>query len=197
VIVVLHGSGDRPDYNCDAWRHITGARGFVLCPRGQFDPHESTPGDTRYTLRGGRQLRAHVDAALDQLAARFGDYVDLSKPVVAGFSLGASEIGQLALAMPGRFSRVALVEGGWAAWTDAAIRSFTTGGGQRVLFACGSPWCVSPAKATVTRFAKGGAPAQFVYAAVGHTTDRPLQEAIMTQMRWFLDGDERWVLPAP
>jgi predicted esterase len=197
VIVVLHGSGDRPDYNCDAWRHITGARGFVLCPRGQVDPRESTPGDTRYTLRGDRQLRVHLDAALDRLTARFGAYVDLNKPLVAGFSLGASEIARLALDRPAEFSRVALVEGGWAVWTEKAIRSYTAGGGQRVLFACGSAWCVPQAKAAVMRFVKAGASAQFVYAPVGHTTDRPLQEAIMSQMAWFEEGDPRWGAKAP
>lgn len=33
VLVILHGTADRPDWNCDAWRHITTDSGFVLCPR--------------------------------------------------------------------------------------------------------------------------------------------------------------------
>jgi poly(3-hydroxybutyrate) depolymerase len=192
VIVVLHGSGDRPDYNCDAWRHITGARGFVLCPRGDYVAAESTKDDARYTLRGGAHLRRYVDAALDALGARFGGYVDVERPVVTGFSLGATEIAQLAVGDPARFPRVALLEGGHGVWKAEAIHAFASGGGLRVLFACGSPWCVPLAQATAARLASGGVEARAVHANVGHTSDRPLQEAVMTEMRWFLGGDSRW-----
>jgi poly(3-hydroxybutyrate) depolymerase len=194
VLIVLHGSGDRPDWNCDAWRHITGAQGFVLCPRGQYVPLESTKDDLRYTLRGGATLRAHVDAALDALAARFGAYVDVDRPVVTGFSLGATEIGQLAAGDPARFPRVAQLEGGDGVWTAATVAAFSAHGGGRVLFGCGSTWCVPPAKAAAARLAKGGVEARTVCARVGHTTDRPLQEAIMGELAWFLEGDPRWAV---
>ena len=191
VIVVLHGSGDRPDWNCDAWRHITGARGFVLSLRGQYVPAESTKDDRRYTHRGGAYLRAHVDAALETLAARFVGYVDIERPVVAGFSLGATEVAELAVGAPARFPRVALVEGGHGVWNDVTIRNFA-GEDRRVLFGCGSSWCAPSAKAAALSVAKGGVQAQTVYANVGHTTDRPLQEAIMSELSWFLEGDLRW-----
>ncbi len=195
VLIVLHGSGDRPDWNCDAWRHITGARGFVVCPRGAYVAAESTPGDARYTIHGGPALERHLDAALTALATRFAGYVDLDRPLAAGFSLGAIEIAQIAVAHPARFARVALVEGGHGVWTPAAIRAYATNGGRRVLFACGSPWCVPIAKDAVTRLTAGGVAARAVQARVGHTTDRPLQEAIMGELPWLLDGDARWSAP--
>ncbi|MGH7438720.1 MAG: alpha/beta hydrolase, partial [Polyangiaceae bacterium] len=141
VIVVLHGTGDRPDWNCDAWRHITGARGFVLCPRGDYVPPESTPGDRRFTLRGGAHLRGYLEAAFDALATRFAGYVDVEHPIVTGFSLGATEIAQIALTDPARFSRVALLEGGHGVWTPPAVAAYAAHGGTRVLFGCGSTWC--------------------------------------------------------
>jgi predicted esterase len=192
LIVVLHGTGDRPDWNCDAWRHITDARGFVLCPRGDDDPRESTPGDTRYTLRGGTHLRAYLEKAIAALTERFAGYVDVDRPVVTGFSLGATEIAQVALTDPARFPRIALVEGGHAVWTAAAAQTFASGGGQRVLFACGSPWCRQPARAAADHLEHGGVAARVVFAPVGHTNDRPLQEAIMAERSWFFDGDPRW-----
>jgi poly(3-hydroxybutyrate) depolymerase len=194
VLVVLHGSGDRPDWNCDAWRHITGAQGFVLCPRGQFAPGDSTKDDLRYTHRGGAYLRAHLDAAFDALAARFGPYVDVDRPGVTGFSLGATEIGQIALGDPGRFSRVAPLEGGWGVWTAATAQVFSAKGGRRVLFGCGSTWCTAPAKAAAARLERGGVEARVAYAPVGHTNDRPLQEALMRELGWFLEGDARWLV---
>jgi predicted esterase len=192
VIVVLHGSADRPDWNCDAWRHITGARGFVLCPRGELVPAESTPGDARYTVRGGAALLAHLDDAFALLRQRFGPYTDDSRPLAAGFSLGATEIAQVAIAKPGVFSRVALLEGGHTPWTAAAIRSFAAGGGRRVLFGCGSPWCLAPAEEAARRLRAGGVDSRVVHARVGHTTDPPLQEAIMRELAWFVDDDARW-----
>ena len=192
VVVVLHGSGDRPDWNCDAWRHITGAQGFVLCPRGQYEPRESTAGDTRYTHRGGPYLRGHLDSALEALALRFGAYVDTEMPLGAGFSLGATEIAQLAIADPARFPRIALLEGGHTVWTDASARAFSSRGGRRVLLACGSAWCMAPANATAIVLRRNGIDARVVYAAVGHTNDRPLQEAIMRDLTWFLADDPRW-----
>jgi pimeloyl-ACP methyl ester carboxylesterase len=137
-------------------------------------------------------LRRYVDAALDALGARFAGYVDVGRPVVTGFSLGATEIAQLAVGDPARFSRVALVEGGHGVWTPDAIRAFASGGGLRVLFACGSPWCVPLARAAATRLERGGVEARVVHANVGHTNDRPLQEAIMAEIGWFLEGDPRW-----
>ena len=195
LLIVLHGSGDRPDWNCDAWRHITGAQGFVLCPRGLDAPAESTKDDKRYTHRGGAFLRAHVDAALAALAERFAGYVDIDRVIVTGFSLGATQAAQLALDDPRRFSRVAQVEGGDGVWTAPNIRLFSTRGGRRVLFGCGSRWCIPPAKAAAERLKKGAVDARVVYANVGHTTDRPLQEAIMGELSWFLDGDARWSPP--
>jgi predicted esterase len=163
-----------------------------MCPRGRYVPAESTKDDARFTLSGGAQLRAHIEAAIDAMKARFGNYVDVERPVVTGFSLGAFEIGELAVSSPERFARVAQLEGGYALWTGARIRTFAQGGGLRVLFGCGSPWCLAPAKDAAARLNKAGLEARVVHANVGHTTDRPLQEAIMAEIAWFLGGDARW-----
>ncbi|HZU83278.1 MAG TPA: hypothetical protein VE987_10195 [Polyangiaceae bacterium] len=112
---------------------------------------------------------------------------------MAGFSLGATEIGQLATGDPPRFPRVAEVEGGHGVWTPAAAAAFADKGGLRVLFGCGSTWCVAPANGARARLEKAGVEARVVYAPVGHTNDRPLLEAIMGVLPWFLDGDARWL----
>jgi pimeloyl-ACP methyl ester carboxylesterase len=189
---VLHGTSDRPDWNCDAWRHITRAQGFVLCPRGDDDPRESTPTDRRFTLRGGAHLRAYIEAAVAALGTRFQGYVDVQRPIVTGFSLGATEMAQLAVGDPDRYPRVALLEGGHSVWTGSSISTFAAGGGARVLFGCGSAWCLPPARAAAKRLEHGGVAAHVVFAPVGHTNDRPLQEALMGELPWFFDGDSRW-----
>ncbi|HEX3771950.1 MAG TPA: hypothetical protein VHV30_13835 [Polyangiaceae bacterium] len=44
----------------------------------------------------------------------------------------------------------------------------------------------------MARLARGGIEGRWVQAHVGHSTDRPLQEAIMVELGWFLGGDARW-----
>jgi hypothetical protein len=87
VIVAVHGLGDIPEYNCDAWRHISSASGWVVCPRGKYDPSSPKNLDT-FTLDGGDALRVHIDDALAALAARWPGYVDLERPILVGFSRG-------------------------------------------------------------------------------------------------------------
>jgi len=48
------------------------------------------------------------------------------------------------------------------------------------------------AKSAIARLHAGGVDARVVHASVGHTTDPPLQEAIMVEIEWFLEGDARW-----
>jgi pimeloyl-ACP methyl ester carboxylesterase len=192
VVIVLHGSGDRPDWNCDAWRHVTGAHGFVLCPRGDEDAQSSTGADRRYTLRGGQYLRRYVDTALDALGARYAGYVDGRRPIVAGFSLGATEAALLAVEDPRSLPRIGLLEGGQDVWTPERIHRFHWEGGERVLFGCGTKGCALVSKTVAARLEKAGIEAHVVYANVGHTNDLPLQEAIMREIAWFLSDDSRW-----
>jgi predicted esterase len=188
VVVVVHGLGDWPERHCEAWRNVTCGRAFILCPRGAYAPERSRKDDVRYTHPGGVLLRRHIDAALAALATEYGDDVDIAHPVLAGFSLGATEVALVAQADPGRFSRVAVLEGGLDVWFGATIHAFASGGGQRVLFGCGSSWCTPPAKAAIGRIVESGVEANLAFAAVGHTIDAPLQDAIRGHIGWLLDG---------
>jgi dienelactone hydrolase len=193
VVVVVHGLGGKPDPNCAAWRSIVSASAFVLCPRGEYDPRRSTKTDKRYTHPGGAQLRAHIDAGLSALAKRYAGDVDVDRPLLAGFSLGATEVALLAQSDPARFPRVAVLEGGVDVWFGKTIASFAAQGGRRVLFGCGSAWCLPSATAAAGRIERDESlGARVVFADVGHTSAPPLQEAVRAELGWFTDGDERW-----
>jgi pimeloyl-ACP methyl ester carboxylesterase len=194
VVVVVHGAGDRPDWQCGGWRRATGEYPFVVCPRGAYAPGDSTKSDVRYTHRGGATLLAYIDASLAALQERYPDYVDTSSPVLAGFSLGASEILALAVQDPGRFPRIALVEGATDPWTDARIDAYVAGGGLRVLFGAGQRANEAAAKASAKRLIARGLGARVVYAPVNHTFEPPLEDAIGGELAWWLAGDARWNL---
>jgi predicted esterase len=192
VVIVVHGMGDRPDWQCGGWRRATAEQAFVLCPRGKHDANQSTKDDWRYTLEGGKALLAYIDAALDALAARYSAYVDTSRPLLAGFSLGASEVLALAVQDPQRFPRVALVEGATGAWPPARIDTFRAAPGARVLFGAGQKANEAIAKTTAKQLNDRGLEARVVFAPVGHTFDPPLEDAVLGELAWFVDGDDRW-----
>jgi pimeloyl-ACP methyl ester carboxylesterase len=148
----------------------------------------------RYTHPGGDALRGHIDAALAALAERYGDLVDVRRPLLAGFSLGATEAALLAQRDGERFPRVALLEGGLDVWWPQSIDQFAWRGGTHVLFGCGSGWCTPPAQAASRRIETEGIEARVAFADVGHRDTPPLQEALRAEFAWFIDGDPRWAM---
>ena len=186
VVIVVHGAGDRPERQCLGWRHATREYPFVICPRGRAAP--------RYTHIGGAALLEYIDGALQALAARYPDYVDTEKPLLAGFSLGAAQVTELAARLPARFPRIALVEGATKAWSSARISAFLDGGGQRVLFGCGQDGVRDRAERTAKRLESLGLDARVVYANVGHHFAPSLQEAVRAELAWLMEGDDRWPL---
>ncbi len=195
VVVMIHGAGDRPDWQCGGWRRATGAYPFIICPRGTYVPGESTKDDARYTHRGGAALLAYIDSSLEAVRAKYPGYADTDRPLLAGFSLGASEVLALSVQDPARFPRVALVEGAVNAWTPAQIETYLAGGGVRVLYATGQRSNDAAAKATVQRLMQRHLDARAVFAPVSHTFDVPLEDAVRGQLDWFVEGDARWAAP--
>jgi predicted esterase len=195
VAIVIHGSGDRPNWQCEGWRIATSARAFVICPTGAVDPHWSTPADTRYTHSGGPELLAHIDASLAALTARYPDHADTTTPLLAGFSLGAAEILALAAQDPARFPRIALIEGAWASWTPDRIASFKHGG-LRILYGAGQRDVERKDQLAAARLRAADLDTHVVFAPVGHSFDPPLSKAIASELPWLMEADPRWLPPA-
>jgi pimeloyl-ACP methyl ester carboxylesterase len=196
VVIVVHGAGDRPDWQCGGWRRATSGFPFVVCPRGAVSARDSTKDDVRYTLAGGDSLRKYIDGALEALAARYPEYADTTPPILlAGFSLGSYEIASMAMREPSRFPSIVLVEGLTSGFDDARARAFAAAGGKRVLFGCGQRGCDAAARAAAQRIEKAdGLEAAAVYAAVDHTFAEPLEDAVGAKMAWLVKDDPRWRL---
>jgi predicted esterase len=184
VVIVVHGAGDRPERQCRGWRHATGEYPFIICPEGRASP--------RYTHIGGAPLLEYIDEALDAVLARYPQYVDTNNPLLAGFSLGAAQVTELAVLFPARFPRIALVEGATTVWSGARVSAFLDGGGQRVLFGCGQDGVRDRAERTAKRLASLGLDAHVAFANVGHRFAPSLQDAVRSELGWLMDGDDRW-----
>jgi predicted esterase len=130
------------------------------------------------------------------LRERYHAHLDASQVVYTGFSQGAIHGSQVIVSNPDVFPRAALVEGGngfFNEWSMHAAKKYKAGGGQRVLFACGSPACVRTAERCAGYLKKAGVEARVVHAeGAGHSYGPPMDEELRTSFEWLVAGDPRW-----
>lgn len=195
VAVALHGNFDRPEWQCEVWRGILGAHGFILCPRGV--PRRDVPASAdRWEYGSVGAVEKEIDAGLEALAQRYGEHVDPGPVLLIGFSLGAIYGSPIAQRRPERFPRLVLVEGGLSAWSRANAKAFAAKGGLRLFIACGQAGCLAKATALGPAFEKVGLPTRSGgHAKAGHTYDGEVSAAVAREFPWLVEGDSRWVPP--
>jgi predicted esterase len=199
VLVVAHGAGDRPEWQCQLWRGIVGDRAFILCPRGfPTDPYVP-PEHTGYFFTTHHALAREIALGLAALRERFPEYADLEAPAFAGFSQGAIMGAMLLPSHPARFARAALIEGGYGLfeeWNIPVSERWRTRGGQRALLACGRDRCVEQARESAGHMRKGGIDVRVIHAVgAGHSYGGAMEREVRAAFPWVIEGDERWSAP--
>ncbi len=134
VVVALHGSADRPEWSCGAFRGIAGPSPFVLCPRG-IRRADSGDSDVRYTFGTADDTSRELRVALGELKRKFGRYVAAGPITFCGFELGADHAAWIAREEPAFFARVLLIEPAEGTWPTSQAALFGHQGGIRSLFA--------------------------------------------------------------
>jgi hypothetical protein len=211
LLVATHGAEDLPEEHCALWRSVVGDAGFVLCPRGALVSAYVAPADRRYFYPNHEALGENVRHAVVALRERFAGYVDLARPMYAGFSQGAT-MGSLFLSRTPSFARGAsrgaevksseeeiaftraiLVEGGFEEWDLRASRAFAHAGGDRVAFACGRAKCLEGAQKCATFLRQAAVETLVVSAAgAGHTYGGAVAREVAKAFRWIAEDDPRW-----
>ena len=198
LIVAAHGAGDRAEWHCELWRRIVGDRAFVLCPQGRRTDERVPHADASYYYPDHLALDKEVQAAVQALGERYRELVDAKQAVYTGFSQGAIHGSQVIVLHPDLFPRAALVEGGngfFNEWSPYAARRFAKGGGQRVLFGCGSPACVRSAEKCAGYLRKTGVEARVVHAeGAGHSYGPAMEDELRENFEWLVTGDPRWAV---
>ncbi|MCC6213869.1 MAG: hypothetical protein IT376_03310 [Polyangiaceae bacterium] len=187
VLLALHGWGDSPEWECEAWGALVERRFFVLCPRGALAAGGG------YTWRSAAHLAEAVDASLAALGAAFPEHVDAVRPLLTGFSLGAVWGRELLARDPTRFSAVVFVEGGYEQAPFASPAAARERSLPRLLYACGQWACTEKARRLAGRLG-AWADVDVVSRPVGHTYGGELFAAVRRAWPWLVAGDARFAL---
>lgn len=196
LLVAAHGAWDRPEPHCRLWRRVVGDRAFVLCPRGRRTNRHVPHSHAAYYYPDHFALAREAIAAVDALAARYADQVDPSAAVWAGFSQGAIQ-GALVLVLHApMFPRAVLIEGGngfFDEWSPFAARKYARGGGKRVLFGCGSNYCVRTADRCAAYLGRADVDTRVAHAlGAGHSYGPLMEARLSEQFDWVVADDPRW-----
>ncbi len=193
LLVVAHGAGDKPEWQCEWWSAALGDRAVVLCLRGSaMYPRDPATG---FYFRDHHALGRELLAALRAVAVH-GDRIAGGPPVFAGFSQGAIMGALVAQEQAPLFSRLVLIEGGYDEWNVASARRLARAADARVLFACGQEYCAVRARRSMGWLARGGVTARLEHAPrAGHTYARAVGERVLAALPWVVEGDARWRQP--
>lgn len=189
LLVAIHGGSEKPEHACAAWRGVTEAYPFVVCPRG-FGGRESALG-----WRTTADTSARIARAVAATKALFGSWVkETSSIVLAGFSMGGSQVALLARDAPQTYRRVAVGDSAHDPRPALTFsRGWVKGGGERALFLCTTSGCEPSFRSAARNVAKENAPARLNIAA---TQVHGLSEAAVQSMRrdwpWLVEGAEGW-----
>lgn len=196
LLVAAHGAWDRPEPHCELWRRVVGDRAFILCPRGQRTNRHMPHAYAAYYYPDHFSLAREVLAAVEALSARYPDRVDASAAVWAGFSQGAIHGALVIVLHPQLFARAALIEGGngfFDEWSASSARKYGRAGGERVLFACGSPACVRTADRCAGYLEHAGVDTRVAHAeGAGHSYGPTMEASLHESFAWLVADDARW-----
>lgn len=187
LVIALHGGSDRPEWACGAWRGITDAYAFVVCPRGVGSDAAlawSSPADTK----------ARVARAVAATKKRFADWIADSPILLVGFSMGATQAALLAEAEPALYRRVALSESAYAPEPVTKFaRTWAAGGGERALYSCTTGGCEAAYRAAAKNVAAHHVPARLNIAG---TNAHGMWDVVVSSMRrdwpWMVEGAPGW-----
>lgn len=196
VVIVAHGAGGTPEWHCAAWRALTSATAFVACPRGRS---MARPGEApAYYFPDHFWLEREVMALAAALERELGARADTRRMLYAGYSQGATMGALMIIAHAARFPRLVLVEGGFSQWNVAIGKRFRAGGGERVLFACGTAHCAARARRSAEWLERASVVTRVEYAeGAGHVFGGEVAERVARSLAFLSEGDARFDFAAP
>jgi len=189
LLANLHGVCNPPGYACGYWVEAGANAGFLVCPQGNARCGGSANGSPTWTESFTR-IDADLEKAIATVEARHPGEIGREGSILTGFSMGATAAYQIALAHPGRWPYLVLVEANVAldkAKLEAAgIRAVALLAGE-----IGSQ--IAGERKSAARLAKLGYPARlWVMRGAGHHYSADIDALMAEAIAFVLSaGDDR------
>lgn len=189
IMIAIHGGSETPERACAAWRGVTEAYAFVVCPRG-FGGRESALG-----WRTTADTKARISRAVGATRKVFGAWaLETSTTVLGGFSMGGSQAALLARDAPQTYRRI--VVGDSAHDPRPALtfsRGWGGGGGERAIFLCTTSGCEPSMRAASRNVANEKARARLNVAATqAHGLSAGAVQSMRRDWPWLVEGAPGW-----
>ncbi len=183
IMIALHGGSEKPERACPAWRGITEAYPFVICPRG-WGGNES-----RLGWRNASDTNQRIARVVAATKKTFGSWVEDTRSVVlAGFSMGGDQVALVARRDPQTYRRIVVGDSAHDPRVALAFAGeWVTGGGERALFLCTTSGCEPSMRAAARKVARENAHARSAQCsrcdATGHGWSRAQRDGRGTRLR--------------
>ena len=186
-----HGAGGTAQQQIEYWSRVLGDQ-YVIVALAGVPLSKAYPDQGHYYpdhLALGREL----DAVLQRLRTPEGQLALLARrfspaPYCFGaYSQGATMGALVLVERPELFQRLVLIEGGYEGWTKTRALKYKAGGGQKVLWVCGTRSCWQRAQgvADVARQVGLAAQAERVQGG-GHAYWGPVETRVTERLSWLL-----------
>lgn len=178
LTVFLHGMCALPEWECPVFEAAAGSS-WLLCPPG---PAACEGGGAMWVGTTGA-LEKRIDKSVALLAEHENGSVDLGRRVLVGYSLGAPAALRVALAQPGRWQRLVIVNAG----TEPSAAQLGRAGITRIALVAGEQDATAAKlKKAAKRLAASGLDARyFSMGKVGHYFDAGSAERLREALTWI------------
>jgi len=189
LMIALHGGSEKAEHACAAWREITEAYAFVVCPRGWGG------NELRLGWRNAADTSRRITRAVEAAKKTFGAWIQETPTIVlAGFSMGAIQVALVARLQPQIYRRIVIGDSAHkpgSALTFAA--AWVKGGGERALFLCTTSGCEPSMRAAAKTVARERAKARLNIAPTQkHGLSEPVVQSVRRDWPWLVEGAQGW-----
>jgi hypothetical protein len=189
LMIALHGGSDTAEHACAAWREITEAYAFVVCPHGWGG------NERRLGWRNADDTNRRISRAVEATKKTFAAWIQETPTIVlAGFSMGAVQVALVARRQPQTYRRIVI---GDAAHRPQSALTFAPawvkGGGERALFLCTTSGCEPSMRAAAKTVAREKAKARLNIAPTQkHGLSEPVVQSVRRDWPWLVEGAAGW-----
>jgi pimeloyl-ACP methyl ester carboxylesterase len=183
VIVMLHGMCALPEYECPVFRAGATAESWLLCAPG---PAACAGGGGAMWVGSTRTLVQAVESPLRALGDRHAKSVDSTRKALVGYSLGATAALRIALAQPGQWNGLMIVNAG----VEPGAATLRKAGVKRIALVAGDrDRSAHKLKRAAQRLKRAGIDARyFSMGAVGHYFDATSESRMVEALTWLGQG---------